>query len=145
MPAHETWILVFIICLNGLQYVHATSAKPPIEKLLNENEPLQLEFCQNLGYNTTPKINFLKESQHSAERNNKFTSLVELSKVGCSDVVKHFACSLFAPPSLPVYGALPPCKSLCYEVTKSCSRYLRWASLLTSYSGNYSLVAAISK
>ena len=135
--------MFLLLCLHGLQYVSANSSKSPklIEELLHKTEPLELEFCKGLGYNVTPQINFLQENQHTARRNANFKALLRLSKTRCSRLVIYFACSLHAPPPLAVYGALPPCKSFCHAVTKSCAKYLRWASRHSSYTGNCFLVS----
>ena len=130
-------IFLLFVCLHGLQYTSADSSKltTVVEKLLSTGEPLELEVCKNLGYNSTTKINFLKENQRNAKNNAKFKALMRLSRTGCSPLVKNFACTLFAPPLLPDSGVLPPCKSFCHALTKSCAFYLRWASLFSSFSG----------
>jgi len=138
MSGYQKVVFFFIIaCLQGLQYLLAASSNPKTftEQLLGIREPLELEFCKKLGYSYTAKINFLKENQREAENNKNFKALLRLSKTRCSPLVRHFACSLFAPQLLPKYGVVPPCKSLCLSLTKSCALYLRWASMLTAYSG----------
>ena len=136
MFRHIKGIFLLFVCLHGLQYTYADSSKLTtlVEKLLSTSEPLELEFCKKLGYNSTTKINFLKESQRNAKNNAKFKALMRLSRTGCSPLVRYFACSLFAPPLLPASGVLPPCKSFCYALTRSCAFYLRWASLFSSFS-----------
>ena len=138
MSGYQKVVFLFIIaCLQGLQYLLAASSNPKTftEQLLGIREPLELEFCKKLGYSYTAKINFLKENQREAENNKNFKALLRLSKTRCSPLVRHFACSLFAPQLLPKYGVVPPCKSLCLSLTKSCALYLRWASMFTAYSG----------
>ena len=138
MSAYQKGVfLVLIACLQGLQYRLAASVNPTTftEQLLSIREPLELKFCKGLGYSYTAKLNFLKENQRKAESNTNFKALLRLNKTQCSPLVRYFACSLFAPQLLPKYGVLPPCKSLCRSITKSCALYLRWASLFTAYSG----------
>lgn len=109
-----------LIWFFAILFLQATAA-PDYGRLLTESEPLKLEFCKGIGYETTSKVNFLKESQHDATKSNAFKALVKLYQTGCSRLVKHFACSVFAPKHLDPYGAVPPCKSICTAVSESCA------------------------
>ena len=129
------------VCLFALNYLFIANAGEGLtnnfEKLMEETESLQLSLCRGLGYNKTSKINFMKENQRKAVDNVVFKALLRLDRAGCSPLVRNFACSIFAPSPVGVYGVLPPCKSFCFAVTKACGRQLRFASFLTSFSGKY--------
>lgn len=90
------------------------------------------EYCEGLGFATKAAGN-IDSSQ--LKNNRVFRALQLLEKTGCSKLARHFTCSIFLPRTNGTYGAIPPCRSMCQELTKSCGAFLRIAALLSSISG----------
>jgi len=85
----------------------------------------RLKFCAFDGIQKTPLKNLVGQSdQKQVVLDQRFKDLELLSKTGCSDLVKPFACSIFAPVCVKKFGLLPPCKSLCETVKSSCKPFL---------------------
>ena len=90
-----------------------------------QRKPLDLEYCNGLGYKYTPGINFFLEKNSSQTKTNAaFRAFSLLDRMGCSNLIKAHACSIFAPEFVEVYGAVPPCRSMCLSIEKSCKSYL---------------------
>ncbi len=85
----------------------------------------RLKFCAFDGVQKTPLKNLVGQSdQKQVVLDQRFKDLELLSRTGCSDLVKPFACSIFAPVCVKKFGLLPPCKSLCETVKSSCKPFL---------------------
>ncbi|XP_035377176.1 LOW QUALITY PROTEIN: atrial natriuretic peptide-converting enzyme [Electrophorus electricus] len=89
-------------------------------------EPISLELCMNLPYNSTRFPNFLghqsqKETSVSWE-SSLFPALVQTS---CYKYLMFFACTLLVPKCDPVtYQRVPPCRSLCRSSRDRCELVL---------------------
>lgn len=82
-------------------------------------------FCKDLGYCTKLTDSSTKET---ISKNPIFLSLQLLDKIGCSKLSQHFTCSIFYPPTVSLYGAVPPCRSVCTSMTQSCSFFMSFAA-----------------
>nr|QDW65359.1 frizzled1/2/7 [Himerometra robustipinna] len=81
-------------------------------------EPITIPLCHQLPYNTTIFPNLLNQNQEDAGLEvHQFYPLV---KVECSEDLKYFLCSMYAPPCTMVDFAIPPCKSLCQSARNGC-------------------------
>ena len=90
-----------------------------------QSKPLDLEFCKGLGYDYSSGINFFLEKNSSQTMKNViFRAFSLLDRMGCSNLIKAHACGIFAPEFVEVYGAVPPCRSMCLSIEKSCKPYL---------------------
>ena len=117
--------VILMLAFGHLATVHLASVPPRNVLLIKEKVPLELEYCKNLGYTETSKINFMKQTQNEAKRDSLYKSLLFLDKTGCSDLVQGFTCATYAPAIIAQYGtALPPCKSLCKSTEKACWRFI---------------------
>lgn len=86
---------------------------------------LRIKYCNGLGYRQTYKTNLVKQaSQRDVAKDNLFQDLQTLDKIGCSDLVKPLACSIYAPKCIDKWGFLPPCRSVCTSVLKSCQKLM---------------------
>ncbi|KAL9950472.1 hypothetical protein ACROYT_G042970 [Oculina patagonica] len=85
----------------------------------NTCEPLTIPLCQGIGYNSTMFPNILnhKTQKEAAFVVRQFSSLV---KVGCSDDLAFFLCSVYAPVCTVLQTPVPPCRSLCYSARRGC-------------------------
>ncbi len=85
----------------------------------------RLKFCAFSGVRKTPIKNLVDQSsQKQVRRDKRYKDFEALSATGCSNLVRPFACSIYAPVCLETFGSLPPCKSLCQKVRDSCKRYI---------------------
>ena len=76
------------------------------------------QICSKLPYNTTIFPNLL-EHRNPEEASLEVSQFKPLVKVGCSDDLEFFLCSVYAPVCLP-NGPLPPCKPLCERARSGC-------------------------
>ncbi|XP_071943703.1 uncharacterized protein [Antedon mediterranea] len=97
-------------------------------------EPVTVPLCKDRLYNFTIVPNLLDhDSQDDAGLEaHQFYPLV---KVGCSEYLQDFLCSMYAPPCTVLEYALPPCKSLCKRARADCeglmNRYgFKWPTKL---------------
>ena len=124
-------IILVIAVFGGTSTVQLASVPSKNVLLLRQKEPLKLEYCMELGYRETSKINLVKRSQSAAENDRHFKALQLLDSMGCSELVKGFACAIYAPAFLKEYKtALPPCKSLCQSTEEQCSRFMPYMKKL---------------
>ena len=90
--------------------------------------PGDLKLCQDVGYSRMVLPNLLNHESLNEVRQ-QAASFVPLLSKNCHRHLKEFLCSLFAPVCLPpemsILGPIPPCKSLCKSVERSCSPVMR--------------------
>lgn len=95
------------------------------------NEPrcqeMNIEFCQNVGYNRTMLPNIMNHhtQQDIITEINVFDPLLRLN---CSPDIRLFLCAVYAPTCFdqdtdPI--SLPPCRSLCESARQGCSDRVR--------------------
>ena len=106
----------------------AISLQPSSSKVCKKQ---QMQFCDFDGVGQTvqtPLTNLLgQSSQRQIALDKRFRALQLLHETGCSELVKPFTCSIFAPVCLEDLGLLPPCKSLCEKVKSSCDGFVALA------------------
>uniref|UniRef100_T2MDS5 Frizzled-2 n=1 Tax=Hydra vulgaris TaxID=6087 RepID=T2MDS5_HYDVU len=76
------------------------------------------QICNKMPYNTTMFPNLL-EHRNPEEASLEVAQFKPLVKVGCSDDLEFFLCSVYAPVCLN-HGPLPPCKPLCERARSGC-------------------------
>ena len=100
--------------------------------------PMDLTLCHGIGYERMVLPNFLDHESLNEVRQ-QAASFVPMLRLECHQHTKEFLCSLFAPVCLtevaPNLGLIPPCKSLCKSVERSCGPTMRmhdfdWPSML---------------
>jgi len=121
--------LVIFAALVAFTSEHYVLAQPFKELLklveqFNATEPIELEFCKDLGYSKTPKFNFMGISQKEALTVPSIKGLMMLQQIGCTSIAKLYICALVTPKPQDTFGAAPPCKSICSSIENSCSRML---------------------
>ena len=119
-------IIAVLAAFSSEHYVLAQSFKELLKlvELFNATEPIELEFCKDLGYSRTPKFNFIGISQKEALKIPNIKGLMMLQRMGCTSIAKLYICALVTPKPLDTFGAAPPCKSICSSIEKSCSGML---------------------
>ncbi len=82
-------------------------------------EPVKIPLCHGVWYNTTifPNILNHKTQEEAALEVHQFFPLV---KVGCSDDLAFFLCSVYAPVCTVLQTPVPPCRSLCNSAKHGC-------------------------
>ena len=101
-----------------------TAALPQsISQNYNRCEVITIGICKNLPnvpYNMTSYPNFLGNSnQQEAGRDiHDFSPIIRL---GCSEDIQLFLCSLYAPPCTQIEKPLLPCRDVCESAKKGCS------------------------
>ena len=126
--------LSFFIALSLVNSLTALNLQHSLSELLKVGKKLEVDFCKGLGYQDAGKINFLKEiNQTKVAQGHLLKAFEALTRTGCSKLVRPLACSLLAPPLLDRFGSLPPCRSICLAVEKSCAAVLKFAARLGAF------------
>ncbi|XP_056881881.1 atrial natriuretic peptide-converting enzyme isoform X2 [Takifugu flavidus] len=89
-------------------------------------EPISLELCMNLPYNTTRYPNFLgHQSQRESSVSWESSLFPALVQTGCYQYLMFYACTLLVPKCDPVtVRRVPPCRSLCQNAKGRCESVL---------------------
>lgn len=83
-------------------------------------ERITIPMCQEMPYNTTRMPNLLGHFSQG-EAAIKVHEFMPLVGIGCSQHLRFFLCSLYAPLCTTVVGTpIPSCRSLCLEVREKC-------------------------
>lgn len=82
-------------------------------------EPISIPFCKGLDYNQTSFPNFLLQTHMEASLTIQQFSYFVMTK--CHPHVRMFLCSLFFPACTETNNQIPPCKSLCLDVKRTCA------------------------
>lgn len=119
-------------------YEEATPTKtvlPSIPPQHGRCQPVTVPLCQSLQYTETITPNLLgQETQEQAER--AIARFEPFIKVNCSPYLRFFLCATLVPPcSSALLTPLPPCRSLCIESQRGCTRLfalfgLKWPDVL---------------
>jgi len=80
--------------------------------------PDRFTLCKDLAYNQTMFPNSLNH-RNFEEASTEMSMFGPLIKVGCSDDLQFFLCSVYAPVCMDV-GPIPPCKELCENAKRGC-------------------------
>ncbi|KAI1291906.1 Frizzled-7-A [Halotydeus destructor] len=123
-------VVLFAHLHNSLAHSSASAAAAP-EKPAGKCEEITIPMCRGIGYNYTSVPNmFLHDTQEEAGLEvHQFWPLVEIS---CSDDLRFFLCSVYAPICIEDYeGTLPACRSVCERARYGC------APIMTQYGFNW--------
>lgn len=87
-------------------------------------ESVTIPLCTGLQYNTTIFPNMLKHrtQEEAALEVHQFFPLV---KVGCSDYLAFFLCSVYAPICTVLETPVPPCRQLCDSAREGCEDLMK--------------------
>ena len=113
-----------ILVAFGSAFIDATPVRSRMLEMLKEPVPLELEFCESLGYSLTSRVNFMKQTNQSAVAEDYlYKALKIMHSTGCSKFTKPYTCATYAPALTKRYGALPPCRSLCTRTEEQCGNF----------------------
>eukprot|EP00794_Sanderia_malayensis_P008126 gene8126-8996_t len=121
--------LVLFVCLasNMKMYDAMPASLAKYETLDSRCEPLTIQMCKKLPYNTTHFPNILgHETQREA--NQGIVTFAPLLRINCSPDLLQFLCSLYAPVCMSMSSTLhllPPCRHHCKKVRKGCVKVLK--------------------
>ncbi|KAM6432170.1 membrane frizzled-related protein isoform 1-T1 [Liasis olivaceus] len=108
-------------CPDGSDEFNCTSIS---STLVASCEPIKVEMCQGLSYNSTsfPNIWLMIPHQQGAEE--LLQDYMTLQDLTCYPDLRLLVCSLFVPKCLPEGGILQPCRSVCLGAEKRCQQPL---------------------
>ncbi|GAB6029668.1 hypothetical protein CHUAL_005400 [Chamberlinius hualienensis] len=86
-------------------------------------EPITIPLCKDLPYNETIMPNLLNH-QKQDEAGMEVHQFFPLVKVKCSEDLRFFLCSMYAPVCTILDHALPPCRSLCDSARQGCENLM---------------------
>uniref|UniRef100_A0A8C6YXL9 Membrane frizzled-related protein n=1 Tax=Nothoprocta perdicaria TaxID=30464 RepID=A0A8C6YXL9_NOTPE len=93
-------------------------------------EPLEVEMCLGLSYNTTSFPNIwlaIPDQAGAAEMLQDYQTLMELA---CYQHLRPLICSLFVPKCTPDGGVLQPCRAVCLSAEQRCQQSLGLLGIL---------------
>ncbi|XP_031817194.1 membrane frizzled-related protein [Sarcophilus harrisii] len=83
-------------------------------------EPIQVEMCQGLSYNTTAFPNTLMTLDSQQEVEEMLKGYKTLTDLPCYQPFRRLLCGLLLPHCTPSGGILPPCRPVCLEAEQYC-------------------------
>nr|AQT19766.1 hypothetical protein Smed-fzd-5/8-1 [Schmidtea mediterranea] len=86
--------------------------------------PIEISMCKGIGYNLTYIPNDLNHAslEEAGLEIQQFNALVEIN---CSEDLRLFLCSMYAPICLPNWpNRIPACRSLCISAREGCTRVM---------------------
>ncbi|XP_074158489.1 membrane frizzled-related protein isoform X3 [Sminthopsis crassicaudata] len=83
-------------------------------------EPIQVEMCQGLSYNTTAFPNTLMTLDSQQEVEEMLKGYKTLTDLPCYQPFRRLLCGLLLPRCTPSGGILPPCRPVCLEAEQYC-------------------------
>ncbi|XP_030193504.1 atrial natriuretic peptide-converting enzyme isoform X1 [Gadus morhua] len=103
-----------------------TCLSPPTNTSCTQCEPITLELCMNLPYNSTTYPNYLGHmSQRESSVSWEASLFPALVQTGCYQYLMFYACTLLVPKCDPVSAQrIPPCRSLCRKAKERCEAVL---------------------
>uniref|UniRef100_A0AC35TRP4 Frizzled-4 n=1 Tax=Rhabditophanes sp. KR3021 TaxID=114890 RepID=A0AC35TRP4_9BILA len=89
----------------------------------NKCVPIRIKMCSDIAYNMTMFPNLLQH-QKQEEAEIEINQFMPLVKIGCSNDLKLFLCTVYAPFCNVLPTPLPPCKHLCLSAKNGCENLL---------------------
>ncbi len=86
----------------------------------------EVPICSELGYEYASFPN-MRNQRHQSEANSELAQWKELLEAGCSDVMVHLLCAIYAPfctTDIPNFVPYPPCKDMCDYTRNECEPVL---------------------
>ena len=117
--------IYFVFVLVFERFVFECNCQVNPDSLADEKpwkcEKITVDFCKDIGYNVTRMPNLAKnDDQKHAQM--ELMSFMPLVKVGCSDQLKLFLCSVYTPYCTDkVNKVVFACRTLCEHVRDKCS------------------------
>lgn len=87
-------------------------------------EPITINLCLNLPYNSTMMPNLLKH-QKQEDAGQDVHQYAPLVKIGCSPDLRFFLCLMYAPVCTILDKPLPPCRSICERARAGCEHMMQ--------------------
>ncbi|CAI5795293.1 frizzled-related [Podarcis lilfordi] len=87
-------------------------------------EPIEVEMCLGLSYNTTSFPNIWLTIMDQQEAEEHLEDYMMLKDFSCYPSLRLLLCSLFVPKCTPDGGILQPCRSVCLAAEQSCQQSL---------------------
>ncbi|XGW19248.1 hypothetical protein V3C99_003237 [Haemonchus contortus] len=129
---YSLFLLPFLIIASC--YVEAQVYQQQMPPSSRKCVPLRIPMCIDLPYNSTVYPNLLNhQTQEDAEiAINQFSPLV---KVRCSEDIKLFLCTVYAPVCTQLEKPIQPCRDLCLSAKNGCESLMikfgfRWPEQL---------------
>ncbi|EDW34818.1 GL21009 [Drosophila persimilis] len=89
----------------------------------NRCEAITISICKNIPYNMTIMPNLIGHTKQE-EAGLEVHQFAPLVKIGCSDDLQLFLCSLYVPVCTILERPIPPCRSLC-ESARVCEKLMK--------------------
>ena len=117
-PQASGWRIFVLLAVSGVYFSpYACSGQTMCE-------PVTIPLCTGLQYNKTIFPNMLKHrtQEEAALEVHQFFPLV---KVGCSNYLAFFLCSVYAPICTVLETPVPPCRELCNNARDGCEKLMK--------------------
>ncbi|XP_026543755.1 membrane frizzled-related protein [Notechis scutatus] len=93
-------------------------------------EPIKIEMCQGLSYNSTSFPNIWLMIPHQQSAKELLQDYMVLRDLRCYPYLRLLICSLFVPKCIPEGGTLQPCRSVCLGAEEHCRKPLARLDIL---------------
>ncbi|XP_037597642.1 membrane frizzled-related protein-like [Cebus imitator] len=104
-------------CADGSNDNCSSPLFPPPELAC---EPVQVEMCLGLSYNTTAFPNIWVGMATQKEVMEVLSGYKSLTSLPCYQNFRRLLCGLLVPRCTPLGSVLPPCRSVCQEAEHQC-------------------------
>ncbi|KAM9310261.1 frizzled-1 [Pholidichthys leucotaenia] len=109
----------FLLFLNGILRVSGQYERGMSIPEHGFCQPITIPLCTDIAYNQTIMPNLLGHTNQE-DAGLEVHQFYPLVKVQCSQDLKFFLCSMYAPVCTVLEQALPPCRSLCERARQGC-------------------------
>ena len=118
-------VVVFITLLLGVQAGQQQQMTGLYgSQVVRSCEPIRIDMCKGLGYNVTGMPNLVGH-QNQREAEMQFRTFTPLIQYGCSNQLRFFLCSVYAPMCTEkVFDPIGPCRPMCEKVKERCQPIL---------------------
>lgn len=113
-------LLIFSTHLVSVFASSAVVSESYQDAVTNENcVPITMPMCTGIPYNLTIYPNLLKHAKQE-DAANDIQQFMPLVKVKCSEDLKFFLCTMYAPVCTVLGKPIPPCRHLCMSAKNGC-------------------------
>ncbi|CEF63636.1 Frizzled-4 [Strongyloides ratti] len=117
------YFLIFFITSLCIVNVFTVPFNDDYNSNTNKCVPIRIKMCSDIAYNMTMFPNLLQH-QKQEEAEIEINNFLPLVQVKCSEDLKFFLCTVYAPFCNVLPKPLPPCRHLCMSARNGCENLM---------------------